>query len=153
MALLDGDAEEPRSKIRRYVISALVFLLLVALALWWIFRFYPEKKVVAQFLETVAAGDSKRAYEIWKANPSYSYESFLEDWAPNGFYGPVKSFRFDAAQQPRGGSGVIIVVSVSPYDPFPGNEETAKHRRTKEVRLWVEFSDKSISFAPDIPGK
>jgi hypothetical protein len=153
MALLDGDAEEPQSKIRRYVISTLVFLLLVALALWWIFRFYPEKKVVAQFLEAVAAEDTRRAYEIWKPNPSYSYESFLEDWGTNGYYGPVKSFRIDAARQPRGGSGVIIVVSVSPYHPFPGDEETPKHRRTKEVRLWVEISDKSISFAPDIPGR
>lgn len=148
MTLFDGGAEEPQSKVRRYVITALIFVLLLALGLWWIFRFYPEKKVVTQFLDAVVAGDLKRANEIWKPIPSYSYTAFLEDWGPEGYYGPVKSYKIDTVQRPGNSPGVIIVVSVSPYETFPAPDDTPKQRRTKVVRLFVEFSDKSISFAP-----
>jgi hypothetical protein len=148
MGLLDGGAEEPQSKVRRYVVTGLVFLILFALGLWWIFRFYPEKKVVTEFLDAVVAGNLEKAYKIWQPSTSYTYQTFLEDWSPSGFYGPVKSYQIEAMQKPKDGSGVIIVVGVSPAEKFPAPVDAAGQRRIKEVRLWVEFRDKSISFAP-----
>ena len=45
-------------------------------------------------------------------------------------------------------SGVIVTVAVSPFAPFPANNDDAKQNKTKEVRLWVQFKDQSLGFAP-----
>ncbi len=149
MGLLDSTSEEPRSKLRRYAISGLALALLVAASLWYVFRFYPEKKAVERFLDALVAGDTQRAYQLWKPQASYSYKDFLDDWGPTGYYGPVKSYQIETAENPRGGgSGVIVVVVVSPDQPFPAESDAAKNRRTKEVRIWVERSDKSLGFPP-----
>lgn len=148
MGLLDSDSEEPRSKLRRYVISGLALLLLLALGAWYLFRFYGEKRAVDRFFEALAAADTQRAYQVWKPQPSYTYRDFLEDWGPQGYYGPVKSYRIESVQSPRGATGVIVVVEISPYQPFPADTDAAKNRRTREVRIWVESKDKSLSFPP-----
>ena len=44
--------------------------------------------------------------------------------------------------------GIIVVVEVSPYQPFPDDSDVAKSRRTREVRIWVETRDKSLGFPP-----
>jgi len=148
LGLLDSDSEEPKSKLRRYVISALALALLLSFGGWYLFRFYSEKKTVERFLNAVVAGDMQRAYQIWKPQGSYSYKDFLEDWSPTGYYGPVKSYHIEAAQKPKDASGVIVVVELSPYQPFPTDNDPVKNRRTKEVRIWVERKDKSLSFPP-----
>jgi hypothetical protein len=149
VSLLDSTGEEPRSKLRRYAISGLALVLLLALSVWYLFRFYPEKQAVERFFDALAAGDTQRAYQLWKPQASYSYKDFLEDWGPSGYYGPVKSYRIETALSPQGGgSGVIVVVEVSPDQPFPAESDVAKQRRTKEVRIWVERSDKSLGFPP-----
>ncbi len=148
MSLLDSTSEEPRSKLRRYVVSALALVLLLSFAAWYLFRFYGEKKAVEGFLNAVTAGDMQRAYQIWKPQASYAYKDFLDDWGPSGYYGPVKSYRIEAAQKPKDASGVIVVIELSPYQPFPTDNDPVKNRRTKEVRIWVEHKDKSLSFPP-----
>ncbi len=154
MGLLDSDVEEPQSKLRRYVISGIAFVLLLTFGFWYLFRFYPEKHVVETFFNALVAGDTPRAYRLWHGNAaasssSYTYKDFLDDWGPNGYYGPVKSYEIESASNPRkGGSGVIIVVDVSPFQPFPADNDAEKNRRTRVVRLWVEHSDHSLSFPP-----
>jgi hypothetical protein len=149
MGLLDATGEEPRSKLRRLAISGLALALLVSLTIGYMFRFYPEKRAVERFLDALVAGDTARAYELWRPSGSYTFQDFLEDWGPTGYYGPVKSYQIETAQNPRGGgSGVIIVVELSPYQPFPAGNDTEKNRRTKEVRIWVERRDKSLGFPP-----
>ncbi len=148
MGLLDSDGEEPRSKLRRYLVSGLALVLLLSLGGWYLFRFHSEKQTVARFLDVLVAGDTQRAYQVWKPQASYSYQDFLEDWGPAGYYGPVKSYRIETAQQPRDASGVIVVVELSPYQPFPADNDGVKNRRTKEVRIWVERKDKSLGFPP-----
>lgn len=148
MGLLDSSGEEPQSKIRRYLLTFIIFGLLMAAGAWWIFRFYSEKKIVGQFMDALVANDTKKAYELWKPSPSYSYQDFLEDWGAGGYYGPVKSYRFETAQRKAGASGVIVVVALSPYEVFPSQEDSAKFRKIKEVRIWVESRDLSMSFAP-----
>ena len=148
MGLLDGDAEEPQSKLRRYIVSGMVFALLVWLAVWWVLRFHTEKKTVDSFFEALVAGDTQLAYRIWKPGPSYRYEDFLADWGPQGLYGPVVTFRIETAHRPKNASGVVVMVAVSPLKPFPSQREPEKFIRVREVRLWVERRDQSLSFAP-----
>ena len=150
VGLLDTTSEEPKSKLRRYVITGIALAVLFTWGIWYFFfRFYPEERAAKRFFDTVVAGDFQAAYKIWKPSPSYSYQDFLEDWGPKGYYGPVKSYHIESAQSPRhGGSGVIIVVEVSPDQPFPADTDAGKNRRLKEVRLWVETRDKSLSFPP-----
>ena len=149
MGLLDSGSEEPKSKLLRYGITGAAFVVLLVLGVWYLLRFYPEKRAAERFMDAVVAGDTSRAYQIWKPQASYTYQDFLEDWGPAGYYAPVKSYRIESAQEPpKGGSGVVVVVEISPFQPFPADSDAAKNRRTREVRIWVERSDKSLSFPP-----
>jgi hypothetical protein len=148
VSVFDSSEEHPPAKIRRYIITGLVFLLLVAGACWYLLRFHTEKKTINHFLSTVAAGEMGEAYKIWKPTATYSFKDFLEDWGPKGYYGPVKSYRIEDVEHLKGGSGVVVVVDVSPYQPFPDDRDFAKASKTQKVHLWVEFQDQSISFQP-----
>jgi hypothetical protein len=148
VSIFDSSEEHPPAKIRRYIITGLVFLLLVAGACWYLLRFHTEKKTIHHFLSTLAAGDMEEAYKIWKPTATYSFKDFLEDWGPKGYYGPVKSYRIEDVEHLKGGSGVVVVVDVSPYQPFPDDRDFAKASKTQKVHLWVEFKDQSISFQP-----
>lgn len=155
MDLLDSGSEEPKSKLRRYVITAVALAVLVALSLGYTFRFHTEKKTVDSFFQTLARGDTREAYRIWKPHGSYTFQDFLEDWGPAGYYGPVKSYRIVTAEQVKspkwtqgGASGVVVVVEVSPDSPFPQDSEKEKVHRIKEVKIWVERKDQSLSYPP-----
>lgn len=148
VGLLDSTEEDPRSKLFRWTISGVVLALLVALGIWYLFRFHTEKERVARFLQALASGDTQQAYRLWKPQVSYTYNDFLQDWGPTGFYGPVKSFRIVTAQQERGASGVVVVAEVSSEPHFPADENSEASRRTREVKIWVERSDQSMSFPP-----
>ncbi len=155
VGLLDSGAEEPKSKLLRYTVSAVALALLTALGLWFFLRYTPEKHTVEHFLDAVTAGDTQRAYQIWHPHPGYTYQDFLGDWGPQGYYGPVLSYHIESATEPpnrgSGGagdvSGVIVTVEISPYSPFPESSDP-KSDRTREVRIWVEHSDESLSFPP-----
>ncbi len=148
MDFLNNTAEEPHSKALRYLITAVVFVGLVLLAVWWVLRFHTEKQTVKHFLGALAAGQTEQAYSLWKPSPSYSYHDFLDDWGPNGYYGPVKSFRIESAEHLKNGTGIIVAAEVSPYQPFPPDDDAAKRSKTKELSIWVERSDQSLSFPP-----
>lgn len=148
MGLFDGSSEEPQSKIRRYLITGVVLALLLGAGVRYVLRYHAEKKTVARFLDTVVRGDLQAAYRIWQPKPTYTFQDFLEDWGPQGFYGPVQSYRIAAAQRPRGGSGVIVVVELSPLRTFPAEQDDEGNRQMKEVRIWVEGRDQSLSFPP-----
>jgi hypothetical protein len=149
LGLFDTTSEHPHSRMRRYLITTLVFIALIACGIWWLLRFHQEKVTARRFLNAVVAGQMEEAYKIWKPSPTYTFKDFLEDWGPDGYYGPVRSYHYeDAEALPKSGSGVIIVVDVSPDSPFPAANDSVKQSKTKEVRLIVEFSDQSIAFQP-----
>ncbi|MFZ0634804.1 MAG: hypothetical protein WA755_15525 [Candidatus Acidiferrales bacterium] len=149
MGLFDSTSEHPESKLRRYIITTIVFIALLGLGLWWMLRYHQEKTTVRHFLDMVVAGNMNEAYRLWKPQPAYTFKDFLEDWGPEGYYGPVKSYHFENAESPKSGSsGVIVTVELSPYQPFPEANDDAKQNKTKEVRVWVEFSDQSMSYPP-----
>ena len=147
--LLHAGAEEPKSKALRYIISGVALVLLIAAGLAYLLRYTTEKHTVARFMNAVVAGDSQRAYQIWHPHPSFSYQDFLGFWGPKGYYSPIKSYRIERAEMPpKGGSGVVVAIEVSGYNPFPKPEETVKFAQNREVEIWVERSDQSLSFPP-----
>ena len=142
--------DEKRAKRRMKLIVAGVFLLLVLAFLAWEFRYWPEEHVVNKFFSHLQAKDFEGAYGVWMADPDwkqhpekharYSFNEFYLDWGPGGEYGPVKSYEISNSISPRtsgGGSsssGVIVEVTVN--------------GRAEPARLWVERSDKSLTFSP-----
>lgn len=154
MGVLDGDLEGPKSKTRRYVISAAALAILIALGLWYALRYTREKHTVERFMDALLAGDTQKAYQIWHPHPSFTYQNFLGFWGPNGYYSPIKTYRVVRADMPpansrgRTASGVTVTFEISAYDPFPKPEENIKFAQNREVQLWVERSDQSLSFPP-----
>lgn len=145
---LGPTAEQQQSKTRRLIFAAVALLAVVIVLAWYVFRFTPEKHAVERFFDALVAGDTAHAYELWKPAASYKMEDFLADWGPQGYYGPVKSYRIESASERAEASGVDVIIEISPYAAFPAPEDVEKSRRTRRVRLWVESKDKSLSFPP-----
>jgi hypothetical protein len=147
LALFDETSEEPNSKRLRYAVSGVALVLLVSFGIWFFFlRFISEKHTIEHFMDAVVAQDYQHAFQIWKSHGSYTFQDFTADWGLDGYYGPIKSYRIEsAALPPNGGSGVVVVVEVSPFQPFPDISDPHSSRN-REIRLWVERSDQSLSF-------
>ncbi|MFZ3331008.1 MAG: hypothetical protein WA197_10295 [Candidatus Acidiferrales bacterium] len=152
MGIFDSTEEHPPSKVLRYIITAVVFVALIGLWAGYEMRFHTEEKTVRHFMGFVVAGQLGEAYRMYKPAPSYSFKDFTDDFGPQGYYGPIKSFHIEHAEEIKQGperpSGVVITVEVSPYQPFPGDHDALKEGKTKEVRLQVEYKDQSLGFAP-----
>ena len=149
VGLLDSDVEEPKSKLRRYVLTGLLLALMLAGGVAYLLRFHAEKQTVESFFQAIAAGDLRTAYKIWQPIPTFTFEDFQGQFGPDGYFGPIKSYHFILAQNPpRGGSGVVVIVDVSSLSPFPDAADPAARKTIKEVRLWVERKDQSLSFPP-----
>ena len=147
MTLLDPPPAKPeKSRAMAFTIAAVSVALIITL--WFVFRYYPEKKAADHFFQALAAGNTDRAYQLWKPAPSYSKQDFLADWGPQGYYGPVKSYDILRASSPHGANAVAVRVAVSPFSPMPGASDPEKSRKTKVVSVWVITSDKSLSFPP-----
>src|SRR5262249_2795919 len=107
MTLLDASDIKPPSKTRRYVITAIALVVVVALGGWYFFRYARETHTVVRFMDAVAAANFDEAYRIWKPSGSYTYQDFLGDWSEQGYYGPVRSYHVGSADEPNNSSGVI----------------------------------------------
>jgi hypothetical protein len=156
VSLLLQDVSKPPSKIWRYVwvlVGAVatyaVFAAILPRFLWYPIIYHSELKAVHRFMNDIAAGNMQKAYGMWNASPSYSMKDFLEDWGPDGYYGPVDSFNIkDTFRPPNGSSGIVVVLETSPYKPFPERDDPVKQSKTKEVHLWVQFKDNAIEYPP-----
>lgn len=134
-------------KSRVWPITGVVLGLALAATLYFSFRYYPEKKVTRQFFDALVAGDTNRAYEVWKPTQSYRKSDFMDDWGPSGYWGPVKSYKIMSAKAPSKSDSVEVDVAVSPYAPLPP-ETALESAKTRVVRLWISPNDKSFSFPP-----
>jgi hypothetical protein len=146
MTLLDAKEYDPlkERKRRARIISAIVVLLLLGFLGWW-FRYWPEERVAERFFDALQSKDYETAYGIWMHDPQwkqhpdhypkYPYNEFYRDWGPGGEWGLIKSHKIYAVgAPPGGGSGVIVDVTVN--------------ERAERARVWVEKSDKTMSFSP-----
>jgi hypothetical protein len=147
MSLLEPPPEKShKPQVMAFTIGALVVAL--AVMLYFTFRYYPEKKVADQFFSALAAGDTEKAYELWKPTASYRKDDFLADWGASGYYGPVKSYKIMGAKAPDKSASIAVSVALSPYSPLPSSADAEKSQKTKVVTLWVSPADKSLSFPP-----
>jgi len=147
MSLLEPPVEKPqKSRVMAFTVAALAFTL--AVVLWFTFRYYPEKKAAANFFDALVAGDTNKAYDLWKPSASYKLTDFTADWGPGGYYGPVKSYKIMGAKAPTKSDSIEVDVAISPFSPMPDASDGEKSRKTRVVPLWILPSDKSISFPP-----
>jgi hypothetical protein len=147
MSLLNPPVEKPH-KPRAMVFTIVALVFVAAVVLWFTFRYYPEKRAAERFFDAVVAGDTDKAYALWKPSDNYKMKDFLADWGPGGYYGPVKSYRVMGAKAPYKSVSIEVEVAISPYSPLPDASDGDKSRKTKIVSLWVQPSDKSFSFPP-----
>jgi hypothetical protein len=150
MSLLEPPPD-PASKSRPISFTIAALVLIAIIGLWWIFRFYPEKRAAEHFFDAVVAGDMAKAYQLWKPTQSYKMDDFLADWGPTGYYGPVKSYKIMREDSPRGSNAVQVAVAISPYSPMPSATDPAaaeQSRKTRVVAVWVVSKDKSFTFPP-----
>jgi hypothetical protein len=155
MTLLDAQEIDPgkaRKRKQRIIFSIGLVVILLAIGLlgfllghgWW-FSYWPEEHVAAKFFDALQAKDYNSAYGIWMLDPDwqhhperhskYSFGDFYRDWGPGGEWGLIKTQKvFGASTCPGGGTGVVVDVLVN---------ERAEH-----AQVWVEKSDKTMSFPP-----
>ncbi len=147
MSLTDPPADKPdKSRAMAFTIAALALVAIVWL--YFHFRYYPEEKAVEHFFDALVAGNTDLAYQLWKPGPSYAMKDFLADWGPQGYFGPVKSYKIRRTKAPSGSGAVAVSVDVSPFSPMPEISDLEKNRKTKLVEVWVQAADKSFSFPP-----
>lgn len=150
MTLLDtllDPPPQPSHKRRAMAITAVVLAAVLAVALWFTFRYYPEKKAAEHFFDALVADQTDQAYSLWKPTSSYRKDDFLADWGSSGYYGPVKSYKIMGAKQPKNSDSVAVTIDISRFSPMP-SEADPNSAKTKTVTLWITPADKSFSFPP-----
>ena len=143
---MDAPVYDPGpSRRRRIRIGVGVFLLLLTSFLVWLYRYWPEEHVVDKFFTSIQSKDYDTAYGIWmndptwkqhpQQHPKYPFNEFYTDWGPGGEWGLVKTHKIRASGECRGGgSGIVVEVIVND--------------RVMPARVWVEKSDKTLSYPP-----
>ena len=146
MTLLDAEPYDPaRERRRRLKIGGIVALVLVLAGLAWLNRNWREERAVDRFFTALEQKNYEAAYGIWLHDPEwrqhmdrysqYPFNDFYRDWGPGGEWGLIKSHKVYGSINPSGGSsGVIVDVIVND--------------RTEHARIWVQKSDKTLSFSP-----
>ena len=136
---------DPRRERRKLVVIAAVVAAVIVVGIFaYLFRNWPEERVVDQFCTALVNKDFEKAYSIWLQDPAwkqhpqnypnYSFREFQNDWGPGGEWGIIKSFHIDGSANPRQGSGVVVVVTIN--------------ERKEPARIWVEKKDKTLTFSP-----
>ena len=147
MTLLDAqpfDAARARRRKIRIAVAVVVVLVLAALA--WMYRNWPEERVINHFFAAVQKQDFESAYALyfndpeWRQHPQkysqYSYADFYRDWGPGGEWGLIRSYRIYGSANTEGpmSGGVIVEVVVN--------------ERSEHARMFVQRSDKTITVYP-----
>jgi hypothetical protein len=137
---VDEAAERRKKRLVVGVVAALVVLAVLA----WVFRYWREERVVNRFFQALEAKDYQTAYGIWMADPewqqhpqkftNYPYGEFELDWGPAGEWGEIKKYEIVATGTLKGASGVVVKVRIND--------------RAEPARIWVEKSDRSLTFPP-----
>lgn len=157
MSLLNPPVyKEHKSRVAMFTGVALVCA--AAIVLYFVFRYYPERKAAEHFFDAVVVGDTDKAYALWKPSGNYKMKDFLQDFGPTGYFGPIKSYKILSVGTPSktgsmeidAGKSVEVSVAVSAFAPFPDASNAEESNKTRSVVLWVQPSDKSISFKPGL---
>jgi hypothetical protein len=146
MTLLDAQEYDPnKARKRTRIIISSIAILVIVLGLGWWFRNWPQERMVGHFFESLQKQDYKAAYGIWMHDPGweqhpvkyqkYPYGDFYRDWGPGGEWGLIKTEKvYGSSTCPGPGTGVVVDVVVND--------------RAEHAQVWVEKSDKTLSFPP-----
>jgi hypothetical protein len=146
MTLMDAESYDPaRDRRRKIKIASAIVLILLLAGMGWMYRNWSEERAVGRFFDALQHKDFEAAYGIWQHDPdwkqhlekyrNYPLKDFYRDWGPGGEWGNIQSFKvYASATPPGGGSGVIVEVIVN--------------GRAEHARIWVQKSDKTLSFSP-----
>jgi len=147
MTLLDAQPyDAARARRRRIKIGSAIATLFILAVLAWMYRNWPEERIVDHFFAALQRQDYESAYAIYFHDPlwrqhqqkysQYSYADFYRDWGPGGEWGLIKSHRIYGSANTQGlmSGGVIVEVIVN---------ERAEH-----ARMFVQRSDKTITVYP-----
>ncbi|HTR25985.1 MAG TPA: hypothetical protein VMI10_18575 [Terriglobales bacterium] len=146
MTLLDAKPFDAARARRRTITIWVSIAAVIALAVGaWLYRNWPEERVVNHFFAALEHQDYDSAYAIyfndplWRQHPQkyaqYTYADFYRDWGPGGEWGLVKNFHIYGSVNTKGfGGGVIVEVVVN--------------QRAEHARLFVLRSDKTITVYP-----
>jgi hypothetical protein len=146
MSLLNAPEYDPAKERRRNIkIGLTVFLVLLAALLAWLYRYWPEERATDRFFTALEQREFEKAYGIWQNDPAwkqhpqkypkYPFEDFYRDWGLGGEWGIVKNHKISASGECKGGSSGVVV-------------EVIVNGRAEPARVWVEKSDKTMSFPP-----
>jgi hypothetical protein len=116
MTLLDARLPKPRSLFRRFLPLIIFIGGTLGILVAYRFRDYPEERAVSRFLRTLEEGNYQRGYQLWQPVKSYSFESFMHDWGPQGDYGKIRSFEVVGTRS-KGSNNVIVSVRINNQDP------------------------------------
>ena len=94
------------------------------------------------------AGDKQQAVENLESAWRFYLRGFPEFLEPKGYYSPIKSFQVRTAHVPTDASGVVVTVELSAYPTRSPRNDAIKTAQSREVEIWVERSDNSMSFPP-----
>jgi hypothetical protein len=83
-----GVGEERRNRAIKWIILSCVAAAVIAVAAYFIFHNYPEKRVASRFLAEVNNQNFQAAYRDWGCTtdhpcPNYDYHRFMDDWGPS----------------------------------------------------------------------
>ena len=122
----------PRTeRLKKQLLIGIPLALVLAGYLYYEFKNYAEERAVSRFLAAVEQKDFQQAYQLWKPSKYYTFENFTQDWGPQGVEGAITDY--DITNSHARGSGVLVEVRLNGH---------------KKISLWVEKSDKSLSFPP-----
>ena len=119
---------------KRRLFFSIVLSVLFAGYLYFELQNYPEERQASRFFAALQQEDYQEAYRIWQPTTSYHFDDFMEDWGRNGLQGPIHQYRIEDSR--ARGSGVLVRIRLN-------DAET--------TTLWVEKTDKSLSFSPIQP--
>jgi hypothetical protein len=115
MTLLDAPPPKKPRKIGRYILLALV-IIIVGGAAYALLRNLPEERAVSRFLNALEQGNYQEAYRLWQPSASYSYQDFVHDWGQQGDYGKIRTFKILGSRS-KGSQTVIVTLTVNNQQP------------------------------------
>jgi hypothetical protein len=137
-----------KARRRKIIVWVVIVAILVLAGLGWLYRNWPEERLVDKFMTDLQAKDYKSAYGLWIADKGwqqhpqqhaqYPFADFYRDWGPSGDWGVIQSFHVDGSAVPsdsyNSGNGVVVSVTIN------GRKEPAG--------IWVTRKDHTMSFSP-----
>lgn len=147
VTLLDAQPfDAARARRRKIAIAISIAFVLIVATLAWMYRNWPEERVIDHFFAALQKQDYEAAYSLYFADfawrqhpqkyPQYTYADFYRDWGPGGEWGLIRSYRIYGSADTAGlmSGGVIVEVIVND--------------RAEHARMFVQRSDKTVTVYP-----